>query len=450
MYSHGAESAQPSPGFGAGFYGVNYDLATSALFAGDKNEDSQLAALDPGTIRWPGGTEADFYNWKTGTVPHNKSKFTLTDLYNAWVVTGPTAATRATPMFDLNVLSDRAHPQQQMADQIAMLQAAEKLGLPVHYVELGNELYFPGPSGAFQKGFATGTDYGTTVGDYVTALHKDFPGVQVAADGVLHPAANNPREDTWNAEMLSAAGTAGGSPDAVILHDYPGPSFKNLTSANLPSLFGGPYKAVSDITTAAKTLDDKPIWLTEYNLDPWVNNHKGGGGAPNPVQLTYAHELFLAELSLMLPRADHVSLADSWSTFGKTASLGDWANPPTGTLTPGGQAVQFVDTAGHGASSSETVTVPGAPTLPDGQPGATGQAFSGSGNGTTAVFVNLTDKALTVPVGTDVPAGAPYEQVSGNPTVQQTAAGTPNTGTVGGTELTLPAYSVTLVNATTT
>ena len=438
-----AGTAPPAAaGFGPGFYGVNYDFESAALFAKDPNVDHQLATLNPGTIRWPGGTGADFYDWHNGTEPGSGFTFTLQDLDNAWLATGK----QATPMFDLNVLSN----PHDTSDQIQMLNQAHNLGMPIRYIELGNELYFDGPNGAFTTGFPNGTDYGQTVATYVAALHRQFPGVQVAADAILHPAPNTPREDTWNATMLAAAAAGGASPDAIILHDYPGPSYQDLTATDLPTLFDGPYKAVSDISAAARTFGGTPIWLTEYNLDPWVNNHQAGGPPPpNAVQTTYAHELFLAELALMLPRADHLTLVDSFSGFGRTAFLGDWADPSNVALTPGGQAIRWVGTAGQGATTSVPITVPGAPTLPDGKPAVTGQAFRDTaGHATTAVLVNLTDKAITVPVSADIPAGAPYTQITGDPTAHQEDAGTPQKGTVGAVALHLAPYSVTLTGAT--
>jgi hypothetical protein len=53
-----------------------------------------------------------------------------------------------------------------------------------------------------------------------------------------------------------------------------------------------------------------------------------------------------------------------------------------------------------------------------------------------------------VPVSGDVLRGARYQQVTGHPTAQQTVAGPLTAGTVSGTRLRLPAYSITLVNIT--
>jgi hypothetical protein len=65
------------------------------------------------------------------------------------------------------------------------------------------------------------------------------------------------------------------------------------------------------------------------------------------------------------------------------------------------------------------------------------------------VLVNLTSSAQNVPTGADVPDGARYQQSAGAPTAQPTAAPALTAGTVSGSSLTLPAYSITLVNTTT-
>jgi hypothetical protein len=426
---------------GRDFYGVNYDLQNARRFRADSKVDQQIAALDPATIRWPGGTEADFYNWRTRKGRKSGSfVFTLKDLANA------VAATHAVPMFDLNVLADPKHP----ANQVAMLKRAhDHYHLPISYVELGNELYFPGPTlstapkGAFIKGFPTGTSYGNTVARYVRAVHHAFPKAKVAADTILHPAKNNIREDTWNAEMMTAA-KGSGAPDAVILHDYPGPSFRNLKSGDLSRLFTGAYTAAQQIQAKANALG-QPAWLTEFNLEPGFN-HKGTKPAKNPVQLSYAHELYVAALAAMLPRIHDLAGVDNYGALGNTGILGAWAEPKAGgKLTPYGQAIEFADTAGQDATSTAPIAIPADPTVHAGDPAVLGQTFLGARSRTRAVLVNLTDKRHTVPLQPGIAAGKPYEYVTGNPMAHQTIATQPHTGTVGRGGLTLPPYSVTLL-----
>lgn len=429
-----SDTLPQATGFGAGFYGVNWDYASAAQFSHTTNVDNLLARLDPGTLRWPGGTEADFFVWQTGkpTGKHGQDNFTftLTDLDNAYKATG------ATPMFDLNVL---AHPTDP-TDQIAMLTTAQSMGMPIKYVELGNELYGGGPSGQFASVFADGTSYGHTVALYVQALHAKFPGVQVAADGCLHPF--TAREQSWNSEMLSAA-TGAGAPDAVILHSYPGLTDNPFTTADVPPLFANAYSGIDELSQATQKLNGKPVWLTEYNFRGPYSRKKP---TPNPVDSSYARELYVAELAMMLPRVAHVSLADYFTAVGGSM-FGAWINPLDPMMTPSGQAIAMIDAAAHGATSSAQVTIPGAPTLPGGYPAVTGQTFTIAGHPNTTVLVNLTGATQTVPVGGAIPSGASYQQVTGNPTATAATAGAPAHGTVGATNFQLPQYSLTLINA---
>lgn len=413
-------------------YGVNDDYLGAATFA-NVNVGPLLGELDPGTLRYPGGTEADFFKWQAGKPTKNAKtyKFTLAKLAKAY------QATRAAPIFDLNVLNPKN--KLNTTDQVNMLRAAKADGMPVKYVEIGNELY---GGGTFAKAFPSGTVYGRTVQAYVPVLHHDFPGVQVAADAVFDP--SNPRQQQWNSQLLATA-TGAGAPDALILHYYPGVIYDPFASADVPPLFGNAYTAISDLGSAVASLQGKPVWLTEYNYrGPYKERSE-----PNPVRTSYARELYLAAFALMLPRIPHLALADNFTALAEGTDFGDWTNPAKPALSPSGQAVAMIDAAACGAKSSVPVTIPGAPTLPGGGAAVTGQAFTASGRPTTAVLVNLTRSAQNVPTGADVPDGARYQQSAGTPTAQRTVAPALTAGTVSGNDLTLPAYSITLVNTTT-
>jgi hypothetical protein len=428
-----SSSRSSSSTFRPSFYGVNYDVNGASAFA-HSDAAGLLSRLAPSTLRWPGGNEADYFNWRTGTSTKEpyRSPLLLSDLEAAY------RATHAIPVFDLNVLAGKNATNP--ADQIEMLKSAQHLGLPIKYVEIGNELY---GGGIRAKVFPTGTSYGTTVAIYVRALHAAFPGVEVGADGVLFP--TDPRMQSWNAEMLAAA-TGSGSPDAVIFHDYPGAYENPFTSEDVPTLFATIEPSASYLSQAIDRLGGKPVWLTEYNfrgpyqeLSRDVRNH----GA-NPVQTSFAHELYLAAFALLLPRVDHLALADNWAAF-NGAAFSAWTDPAHPALTPGGQAVEVVDTAAHGTRSVTAITGLGAPALPGGSAGVVGDAFTGTGGVENAVMVNLSDRSWAAPVGTDLPAGAHYLQVDGDPTAALKYAPTPVSGTVGTGHLELPPYSLTVV-----
>ena len=418
--------------FGAGFYGVNYDYTGASEFS-HAAVDPLLVALRPGTLRWPGGTEADYYDWHTGTTARHAYSFTLTNLRDACRAAG------AAPVFDLDVLTpaNRTDP----TDQVRMLRAAKALELPITRVEIGNELY---GGGAFQQAFPDGTAYGRTVAAYVKALHEAFPGVQVAADAVLH--GTTPRQQQWNAKMLAAA-TGSGAPDALIMHDYPGLTDDPFTPADLPALFVDASTAIAQLTAATGTVGGRPVWLTEYNFrGPYVPPPKR---KPNPVVTSYAHELYEAYLALMLPRVRALALVDNWTAVADGPTFGAWTTPGKPVMSPGGQAVELIDTAARDATSTAVLTVPGVPTLPNGAPAVTGQVFSSPGHPATALLVNLTGTTQQVPAGGAVRAGVPYQRSAGTPTAQQTVAAPLTSGTVPAGSFPLPPYSITMVGTTT-
>ena len=91
------------------------------------------------------------------------------------------------------------------------------MGLPVRYVELGNEFYLS--TSDYEERFPNATSYGQTVAYFVSGLHADFARVVVAAVGAFHQGTS--AEQSWNQAMLTAAAAAHGLPDAVTLHVYP-------------------------------------------------------------------------------------------------------------------------------------------------------------------------------------------------------------------------------------
>jgi hypothetical protein len=432
--SSGTAPSTAAAGLSA-FYGVNFDLAGFATFA--HGEVAPLiGALDPSTVRWPGGTEADFYDWHSGkdTERANAVPFTLSELANVCQATG------AVPIFDLNVLAEanRTDP----TDQIAMLQAAQGLGLPVKYVEIGNELYSDAPG--VPQAFPDGSAYARTVSIYVQALHRTFPGVQVAADAIPFP--EDQREQSWDRQVL--AGTAGaGAPDAWVVHFYPGLYQNPFTSADAPVLFASVYAAIEELRQAVASLGGKPVWLTEYNMRGPYQLFRRAGESPS--EGDFAHELYLAAFASMLPNVPDLTLADNWTALAD-GFYGAWQDPAAPYLTPGGQAVEMVDAAGRGGVSAAPVSVPGAPKLPGGEPGVVGEQFVRPGATSSAVVTNLTGQAVAVALSTGswLGAGRRYQQVAGDPTAPEMVAAAPTTGVIGAEGLMLPPYSVTVVGAT--
>lgn len=416
----------------AGFFGINYDYGGAAVYVKDKQVPQQLAATEPGTLRWPGGTGANYFQWRKGypQPPSGQTcsddecetdgfQFTLADLAAAYKASG------AIPIFDLNIMTST------LTQQIDMLRAAKNTyKLPVKYVELGNELYLPNSD--YVHKFPTAQDYGKAVAADVKALHKAFPGAIVAAVG----SADNrtARESGWNAGMLSEAKGAG-RPDVITLHDHPQYD-KSLTASGLPALFTLPYTSAANLATVSKTFGSTPTWITEYGLS--LSFSKG-----NPAQYTYANALWESEAAILIAQDVHdATLVNYWAAFGSAVS---YAYTASG-LTPDGLAMTWLDQAAHGARTEAPLVFSGGPHLGStGDPALVGESFAGP-HSRAEIVVNLSGTAISVKTDTAIPSGTRFEQVTGSPVKQVSTAGklTVKHGVTGGS-VTLAPYSITVV-----
>jgi len=434
-----AATAGPPHGLPAGYYGINFDYGGVASFPRFGGFDSQLAQLAPGTLRFPGGTGANYFQWRLGhpvSAPAvnpgncpppaekevNGVTFTLQDLLAAYRATG------ATPIFDLNVMTAT------LGNQVAMLQKAQSLGLPVVYVELGNELYLC--NNDYVHYFPTAADYGATVARYVKTLHADFPGVKVAAVGTLTNQTQRAR--TWNQGVLTTARADGGLPDAITLHEYPA-SDTALTAAGLPALFTEPYTGVLNIDTALANLPvSLPAWITEYNLRP---KHAKNS---NPAQATYAQALFAAEMDLLAREAGGADRIDYWTSFGPAVDNVFGGSGATPSLSPSGLALTWVNQAAACATTTTRIEFAGGPALGSGgKPALVGRVYS-TATVQREMLLNLSGQAVVVQGGSAIPAGQDYRQGTGDPIAPISTASQihVNTG-ITGKNIRLPAYSIT-------
>jgi hypothetical protein len=395
-----------------------------------------VAALHPEAIRVFGGTPANFWNWRTGTyvrsthVPATLSalrahiKVTL----GAWARVVHAAG--ATPVFDLNMVTS------DLGAQLAMLHAARGLGMPVSYVELGNELYMP--QYAFR--FRDGAGYGRVATRWIAALRRAFPGVAVAADAYPGPDNNTgtvtAREQRWNAELL---GTLRGA-SALSLHAYfasgLGPHDSLASPAADTQILRAPARRWAALTRLMAQLPASlKVWVTEWNLFDTVARVHG----------TWAQGLAVVEFGFELlsaPRvvqSDYETLVDSapfGAIFGSTTGLqlspvgasgtqtfrAVLARAPTTPLfglAAGGVAMKALLGAMNGATVSRAVGFGSAP--------VGGFAFGGT-HGFAAVIVNLSDR----PYSLSVPAllrGLKYTEWWGRPITLVAGAATLHSGT---------------------
>ena len=196
--------------------------------------------LKPEMARYPGGTITHSFDWRTGKIRTRPQKVAqpLSEFKKF------TDALKAKPIFVLDICN------RPLEDQLAMLREAKRIGFPIQYVELGNELY--AQDKGYDKVFPSGADYGRRVAEWTPKIKDEFPGAKVAAlllARSVRPA--NRRMYNWNSEIIPITKN---TVDAYTYHVYIGES-------------GGTYEATSknlERVVARDQLGNKELWITEY------------------------------------------------------------------------------------------------------------------------------------------------------------------------------------------
>ncbi len=229
----------------------------------------QLASFPARLIRVPTGTAAQWIDWHTGkfiddptspfaSIGPDRHPITMAD-WASFIAT-----TKATPVWDLNVLTST------LADQVAMLHEAKRLGMPVDYIELGNELW--DVRSIYPKVFPSGTAYAHAMNAWIPTLRKDFPDAQIAVSGAdpsdtFFSSVFGKRYTSWNDEVLATVKGA----DAIAIHPYWTLPDRAAPGSDVPATLTAGLDAWNGFAaeTLAKIPGSMSVWLTEWNQAAW-------------------------------------------------------------------------------------------------------------------------------------------------------------------------------------
>lgn len=176
-----------------------------------------------------------------------------------------------------NMLDDRYRRN------LDMLERAEALGVPIRYVEFGNEYYFgagaANPAGATVEPYVAGVipndpnlagafpglgkDYACAVNDWARKLRARFPGVRLCA--VAGDPRGGARRRDWNLNVARFVDRD--LVPAVSFHHYGGITAGNLTenAEQLHETMWTWRESWIEIQENARELTDREFWLTEWN-----------------------------------------------------------------------------------------------------------------------------------------------------------------------------------------
>ncbi|MDP9402824.1 MAG: hypothetical protein M3P85_05700 [Actinomycetota bacterium] len=275
-----------------------------------------VAQLRPNLLRYPGGTGSNFWHWQEGVAwdgygePNNVTN-TLVQFANA-IDSLDARGVQTTPIFVVNMLTRGARDKDTrdpegtlcpsttesevcLADQIEMLSEARRLGLPVRYLELGNEFYLEGPGpvrSAYVQRFPTGADYAREAQVWVRRLKSVFPGVKVAVVGAHRASPASSRRRSWNEGIRSVFDAATQADptsraDGFVYHLYKGsglrllPGFEKCGEKDpgcLQRAFDHPDAPLAVLSMPQRGYEDfkqklagempagARAWVTEFNL----------------------------------------------------------------------------------------------------------------------------------------------------------------------------------------
>jgi hypothetical protein len=428
--------------------------------------------LSPKMLRIPGGIIGDYWDWRRGGVVQDLSElppmlkqnrireYTGSKLENIKV---GLEATNTIPLFTLNMLTS------DLNSQIAMLRQARKIGIPVKYIELGNEYYEDREK--YRAIFPTPEDYDSTVNQWLSVLKQEFPEAKISLIGVipkLRPRNSN-RENDWNNALLNSSLKKA---DAIALHFY-GPSglsrgpntindYPFFDSENVPRILAAPFFFWRKIQNSEqfKTIPSyKQIWITEYSLFEPVERQQ----SPKVVG-SWTHGMYTLAMSLLFLEdkrvnsiCNHVLIGNS--QFGaifadeKAIGMNVFINPSQRvstypfSLSATGSALRFLGNATKDMTKATKINFSHNPFLMVGNgfqySALYGWKFS-NGRDSRAVIMNLSNQNLKIDLSSLFTQTVNYEQISGNPRDLVTGNGILNEtqGSISG-QINLPAYSVT-------
>lgn len=374
----------------------------------------KITELNPGNFRYPGGTVGNFWDWKTGY---------YNDIGKSVNVIAPSAAgplpyklenvkvvydnTGAMPVYMINMLTSTYE------EQLDMLRHAESVGLPVKFIEMGNEYYLDDHPENYNylTVFPDITDYTDMCREWAAGFKKEFPDAEIALIGVSSPASwKKPRANVWNDTVMD--NMEGIGCDAMTIHIY---TKNNLESPTPYDMIGQTLASVAESKVLDPSIDPEyKLWVTEYNYE----------GASNPFPGQWVHGLAAIIMSVKLIMMDRIEMICFFNlTAGKSASAIfdsdvdiNGATAPACSLSATGEALKMLSKAQRGAETVREIIFSENPAVQTQKQGEIntlyGYLFGGASP--KLLVINIGGEARTINTENTGFTPASFEQISGS------------------------------------
>ena len=411
----------------------------------------RIAELDPSNFRYPAGTAGNFWDWKTGTLNDVGRKYKvmgsgeahpykLEDVKKVYDRSGGTTE----PIYMVNMLTSTYEYQ------LAMLKHAKEIGLPVRYIELGNEFYMDDHPKNYNylKKYPNVKDYVDDCRVWVNKLRKEFPGVRIAMVAINNPAGwtadNRKRSREWNDGVMK--NLTGFDVDAFTFHNYAKNKFTDQTPEDLLSQS---IQAVSFKSIKRGIPEKYPYWVTEYNS--FQPENKLPGLWVNGLSNVLMTAQMLSHPSIELVCLHNIVGNTSSVIYEKDTQIAGGATAKKYALSATGRGLKVFAQAQKGAKAVRRLAFSNNPEIASrGKSNYNtlyGYLFTGAGD--KALLVNLGGKPMTIDLTGLGFAAATAEQTFApslrTPVVDDRSVSKETTQLDGKKQLTLKPYSVTVI-----
>jgi hypothetical protein len=285
---------------------------------------SHLSILQPSTLRYPGGTLGNWWDWKLGWFINDSAGrvyftygtdktylgYTYQPLDSMGIFMNNAYLNTSSPLQMLNVSTV------DFSYELRWLYWMRYHNIPVKYLELGNEFYndYLPPDNRIL--FPNVYYYVDAMQKWIKDIRSAFPKAQTVMMGATKTTSADPSQTSFTiANMRSYISSKSGSgylmPDAFSLHEYPesglsyyhmfssgGTSFNHKLNAlsnsgsKLAKAAAGIFSYVSTIPLSIQSLygagNTTPVLITEYNIED--NTYTICG--------SWLHGLYIADLTL--------------------------------------------------------------------------------------------------------------------------------------------------------
>ncbi|OHX63911.1 choice-of-anchor D domain-containing protein [Flammeovirga pacifica] len=332
------------------------------------------------------------------------------------------------------------------ANAMAILEKAEANGIPVKYVEFGNEYFFGmGPSGSGHSGGAAvepysagsssdrslrgafpgdGVSYASAVNNWSKKLKVKYPNIRLAATGSDANSDNPSRRNDWNEKVISKLDRE--VVDAVSFHIYGGvhEGEVNGSGADLAKALKSLEEAWVYDSLRSKMPENIEYWFTEY--DASSNKSDDGEGSWG---------LGLATLFQ----------ANNWMKNGNLGLLAfhQFADGGSnGRLTGFGRAYAMYSWASRFCTEAARLTLDGANDIADGIASVHGWKFSNNPQKTEKyLFINYSGSEQTLQIDQIADLVGRNYQIASSNSLGSTSEPTLANGQIDGA-VAMPAFSI--------